>query len=117
MANIPIKHATIKFEKMDKNSMYVNSKVAAANRKKVDTNYKQIENAWGEIEKSFTKLIGKSSGKVQQMFSQAVSAAKKKKSGVATRRADLDKKLNADVQAYASTLLNTKIIEELIKQL
>ena len=117
MANIAIKHSKIKFEKMDKNSMYVNAAAAEKNRKKIDSNYKQIENAWSEIEKSFTKLAGKSSGKVQELFTEATTAARKKKSGVKKRREELDNKLNNDVQDYASTLLRTETMKTLISRL
>ena len=117
MANIPIKHTTIKFEKMDKNSMYVNATAASSSRQKVDKNYQNIVDAWKQIETSFTNLEAKSSGKVKQMFTQAVSAAKAKKNAAAKRKSELDTGLKKDVQAYAKTLLDTKTIEELIKQL
>ena len=117
MANITIKHSTIKFEKMDKKSMYVNASSAASSRSKVDKNYQAIVDAWKTVEKSFTNLEGKSSGKVKQMFTQAVSAAKAKSSAAAKRKSELDSGLKADVQAYAKSLLDTKTIESLIKQL
>ena len=117
MANITIKHAKIKFEKMDKNTMYVNATVAAQKRKLVDTNYKNIVNAWKEIENSFTRLAGKSEGKVQQLFSEAVTAAKKKKNQASARQTELDKQLAADVKKYAETILSTETLKKLIQKL
>ena len=46
MSGITIKHATIKFEKMDKKAMYVNASSASSSRAKVDKNYQAIVNAW-----------------------------------------------------------------------
>ena len=117
MANNTIKHATIKFEKMDKKGMYVNASSASSSRSKVDKNYQAIVNAWKSIEKSFTNLEGKSSGKVKQMFTQAVSAAKAKSNAASKRKSELDSGLKKDVQSYARTLLDTKTLESLIKQL
>ena len=117
MANIKIKHSTIKFEKMDKKAMFVNATAASSSRTKVDKNYQNIVNAWKAIEKSFTNLEGKSSGKVKQMFTQAVSAAKAKSSAASKRKSELDAGLKKDVQSYARTLLDTKTLESLIKQL
>ena len=56
MANITIKHSTIKFEKMDKKAMYVNASAASSSRAKVDKNYQAIVNAWKSIEKSLQIL-------------------------------------------------------------
>ncbi|MBQ1550937.1 MAG: hypothetical protein IIZ67_02445 [Bacilli bacterium] len=117
MASVTIKHSTIKFEKMDKKAMYVNASSAASSRAKVDKNYQAIVNAWKSIEKSFTNLEGKSSGKVKQMFTQAVSAAKAKSNAASKRKSELDSGLKKDVQSYAKTLLDTKTLESLIKQL
>ena len=39
MASITIKHSTIKFEKMDKKGMFVNTSSAASTRAKIDKNY------------------------------------------------------------------------------
>ena len=51
------------------------------------------------------------------MFTQAVSAAKAKKTYAEKRKNELDVGLKKDVQAYAKSLLDTKTIESLIKQL
>ena len=117
MANIPIKHSTITFEKMDEDDMYVNATAAASIRKKIDTNYQNIVNAWKKIETSFNTLQGASSGKVQQMFSQAVSAAKAKKSNASKRKSELDGGLKNDVKEYARSLLDIKWMEDFIKRL
>ena len=117
MASVTINHSTIKFEKMDKKAMYVNASSASSSRSKVDKNYQAIVNAWKSIEKSFTNLEGKSSGKVKQMFTQAVSAAKAKSNAASKRKSELDSGLKKDVQSYARTLLDTKTLESLIKQL
>jgi hypothetical protein len=117
MASVTIKHSTIKFEKMDKKAMYVNASSASSSRAKVDKNYQAIVNAWKSIEKSFTNLEGKSNGKVKQMFTQAVSAAKSKGYQASKRKSELDSGLKKDVQSYARTLLDTKTLESLIKQL
>ena len=77
MASITIKHSTIKFEKMDKKGMFVNASSAASTRAKIDKNYQDIVNAWKSIEKTFTNLEGKSSGKVKQMFLLSRSFIKK----------------------------------------
>ena len=117
MANIKIKHSTIKFEKMDKKGMYVSASSASSSRIKIDKNYQDIVNAWKAIEKSFTNLEGKSSGKVKQMFSQAVSAARAKSSAASKRKSELDSGLKKDVQSYAKTLLNTETLTSLITAL
>ena len=117
MANIKINHSTIKFEKMDKKAMFVNAKQASSSREKIDKNYQNIVNAWKSIEKSFTNLEGKSNGKVKQMFTQAVSAAKSKSYQASKRKSELDSGLKKDVLSYARTLLDTKTLESLIKQL
>ena len=117
MANITIKHSTIKFEKMDKKGMYVNASSASNSRIKVDKNYENIANAWKQVEKSFTNLEGKSSGKVKQMFTQAVSAAKAKSSAASKRKSELDRGLKKDVQSYAKTLLDTDTLTSLITSL
>ena len=117
MANNTIKHATIKFEKMDKKGMYVNASSASATRIKIDKNYQEIVNAWKSIEKSFTNLEGKSSGKVKQMFTQAVSAAKAKSNAASKRKSELDSGLKKDVQSYAKTLLDTGTLTSLITAL
>lgn len=117
MADIKIKHSKIKFEKMDKNSMYVNATVAAATRKKIDSNYQQIVNAWTEVEKSFSSLKGKSDGKVQSMFAEAAAAATVRKNKASDRKRDLDNGLAKDVKEYATKLLNTSALETLIKKL
>ena len=117
MANNTIKHATIKFEKMDKKGMYVNASSASSSRSKVDKNYQAIVNAWKSIEKSFTNLEGKSSGKVKQMFTEAVSAAKAKSNAASKRKSELDSGLKKDVQSYAKTLLDTGTLTSLITAL
>ena len=117
MASITIKHSTIKFEKMDKKGMYVNASSASASRIKIDKNYQEIVNAWKSIEKSFTNLEGKSSGKVKQMFNEAVSAAKAKSSAASKRKSELDSGLKKDVQSYAKTLLDTETLTSLIAAL
>ena len=117
MSSITIKHATIKFEKMDKKEMYVNASSASSSRAKVDKNYQEIVNAWKSIEKSFTNLEGKSSGKVKQMFTQAVSAAKAKSNAASKRKSELDSGLKKDVQSYAKALLDTGTLISLITAL
>ena len=117
MASITIKHSTIKFEKMDKKGMFVNTSSAASTRAKIDKNYQDIVNAWKSIEKSFINLEGKSSGKVKQMFNEAASAAKAKSNAASKRKSELDSGLKKDVQSYAKTLLNTETLTSLIAAL
>ena len=117
MANIPIQHATIKFEKMDKDDLYVNITQAGSIRKKIDSNYNNIVNAWKNIQSSFTNLETASTGKVKQMFTQAVSAAKAKKSAASKRKSELDSGLKKDVQAYAKSILNIDWLDKFIKRL
>ena len=51
------------------------------------------------------------------MFTQAVSAAKSKSYQASKRKSELDSGLKKDVLSYARTLLDTKTLESLIKQL
>jgi hypothetical protein len=69
------------------------------------------------VEKSFTNLEGKSSGKVKQMFTQAVSAAKAKSNAASKRKSELDSGLKKDVQSYAKALLDTGTLTSLITAL
>ena len=117
MANTTIKHSTIGFEKMDKNKMYVNSAAAATHRAKVDNCYQKITNEWANIQRSFSNLAEKSTGKVNEMFTEAKNAAAKRKKGAANRQKQLDDELNIAVQGYARALLTNNTINQLIKEL